>query len=91
MPGDRKARDPLPESFRTVDEFTAFWDAHSTADYPKAFHEIKGKVKVQRRRYYRVALASALGAQLVRRAQAQGMTLDALVNQMLKECLRHPA
>lgn len=91
MPRNKKTRDPLPSSFKTIDEFTAFWDTHSIADYPEAFREIKGKVKVQRRRYYRVALAAPLGAQLEQRARVQGLTLDALVNQMLKESLRRPA
>ncbi|MEW5718392.1 MAG: hypothetical protein AB1817_07200, partial [Chloroflexota bacterium] len=70
MPKNKKTRDPLPESFETIEEFTAFWDTHSTADYPEAFREVKSKVQVQRRRHYRVALASPLGAQLARRARA---------------------
>jgi predicted HicB family RNase H-like nuclease len=91
MPRNNKVRDSLPESFKTVDEFIEFWDTHSTADYPEAFREIKGPVKVQRRRYYRVALAAHVGEQLAERARAQGLTLDALINQMLEEQLRHPA
>lgn len=91
MPRNRKSRDPLPKSFKTIDEFVEFWDTHSTADYPEAFREIKGEVNVQRRRYYRVAVDSQVGAKLAREARAQGLTLDALVNQMLAEHLRHPA
>jgi len=26
-------RDPLPENFDSLEEFWAFWDTHSTADY----------------------------------------------------------
>jgi len=26
-------RDPLPENFRSLEEFWTFWDSHSTADY----------------------------------------------------------
>jgi uncharacterized DUF497 family protein len=89
MAKNKKTRDSLPKTFETVDEFAAFWDSHSTADYPEAFREVRGTVKVQRRRYYRVALASRLGAQLARRARTQGVTLDTLVNQILKANI-HP-
>ncbi|MCC7165370.1 MAG: hypothetical protein IT331_22920 [Anaerolineae bacterium] len=83
-----KKRDPLPDSFETIDEFVEFWDTHSTADYPEAFRPIKGKVNLERRRYYRVSLEAQLGAKLEQRARAQGKSLDALVNQILKEQVR---
>ena len=87
MPKNKKRRDSLPESFKTIDEFANFWNTHSTADYPDAFREIKGKVNLQRRQHYRVALKPTLGEQLAERARAQGVTLDTLVNKMLRERL----
>jgi hypothetical protein len=89
MPGSKESRDPLPESFETIDEFVEFWDTHSTADYPEAFREVEGEVRVERRRYYGVTLDAPLGAQLAQQAQVQGVTLDTLVNRLLKEHLRH--
>lgn len=91
MAKNKKTRDPLPKMFETIDEFAAFWDSHSTADYPEAFREVKDTIKVQRCRYYRVALGSQLGAQLARRARTQGMTLDVLVNKILKANIHHRA
>lgn len=89
MPGSKESRDPLPETFDTIDEFAEFWDTHSITDYPEAFREIEGEVQVEQRRYYSVILDASLGAQLARQAEAQGVTLDALVNRLLKEHLRH--
>lgn len=82
-----KTHDPLPESFDTIEDFITFWDTHSTADYPEAFREVGGTTKVQRRRFYRVALAPSLGAQLALHAQKEGTTLDALVNRLLQQCI----
>ncbi|MCZ7570245.1 MAG: BrnA antitoxin family protein [Ardenticatenaceae bacterium] len=89
MPRSKEIPDPLPESFETIDEFVEFWDRHSTADYPEAFREVEGEVRVERRHYYRVTLDAPLGAQLSIQAQAQGVTLDTLVNRLLKEHLHH--
>ncbi len=91
MPKNNKRRDPLPQSFKTIDEFVAFWDKHSTADYPEAFREIRGKVHLRRRRYYRVALDAQVGARLDKEARAKGMTLDALVNELLEKELHRAA
>lgn len=89
MPRSKEIRDPLPESFETIDGFVEFWDTHSTADYPEAFREVESEVRVERRRYYGVTLDSPLGEQLAEQAQVQGVTLDTLVNRLLKEHVRH--
>jgi len=89
MPESKEKRDPLPETFETIDDFVEFWDTHSTADYPEAFREIEGEVQVEQRRYYSVTLDPSLGAQLARQAQVHGVSLDVLVNRLLKEHLRH--
>ncbi len=36
MEKNKTKRDPLPESFKTVEEFAKFWDTHDTEDYPEA-------------------------------------------------------
>ncbi len=86
-----KTRDPLPKSFYTIDEFVDFWDSHSTADYPEAFREVKGKVKLRQRRYFGVPLKTKIATRLAKRARAQGVTLEILVNRMLEENLRRAA
>ncbi len=88
MQKSKKKQDALPQSFKTINKFTEFWDSHSTADYPEAFSEVKSKVTIHRRRYYRVALKSQIARRLTERAHAQGVTLDTLVNRMLEKHLQ---
>ena len=33
-------RDPLPEDFGSLEEFLAFWDTHSTADYEDQMEDV---------------------------------------------------
>jgi predicted HicB family RNase H-like nuclease len=89
MPRNKRIRDPLPESFKTVNEFAKFWDSHSVSDYPEAFREVGTKVTVRRRRHYGVTLDTKIAAQLAKRAQAEGKSLDMLVNQMLADHMHH--
>ncbi len=91
MPKNNKQRDPLPQSFKTIDEFVEFWDTHSTADYPEAFREIREPIQLRERRHYRVALSPRVGKQLAEQAQAKGVTLDKLVNQLLSAQLHNPS
>jgi predicted HicB family RNase H-like nuclease len=91
MPKSKKPVDTLPQSFKTIDEFIEFWDTHSTADYPEAFREIEESVRLRERQHYRVALDSRVGKKLAEQAEAKGVTLDKLVNQLLSAQLRHPS
>ncbi len=91
MPKSKKPVDTLPQSFKTIDEFIEFWDTHSTADYPEAFREIKEPVHLRERRHYRIALSPRVGKKLAEQARAEGITLEKLVNHVLKEHLRREA
>ncbi len=86
-----KAIDPLPQSFNTIEEFVEFWDTHSAADYPEAFREIKTPVHIEQRQHYRVALSPRVWKELAEQAQAKGMTLDRLVDQLLSAQLPRPS
>ena len=90
MPRNKKSRDPLPQSFKTIDEFVSFWDTHSTADYPEAFREIKGKVNLKHRRYL-IALEPRLLKQVTRKAEAEGVSTETLINVWISEKLREVA
>lgn len=35
-----RRRDPLPENFHSLEEFWAFWDTHSTADYEELMEDV---------------------------------------------------
>lgn len=44
MPKSKKQtpqRDPLPENFYSLEEFWAFWDTHSTADYEDLIEDVE--------------------------------------------------
>ena len=90
MRKNKNVRDPLPQSFKTIDEFAKFWDTHSTADYPEAFREVKTKINIKRRRYF-VALTLRLMKQVSRRAKAEGVSTETLINVWLTEKLREAA
>ncbi len=91
MERNKVRRDPLPEQFKTIDEFTKFWDTHDTEDYPEAWREVRATVRMKTRKYPRIMLEPTLARQLDKRARAQGVSLNQLVNRLLKETLRHTA
>jgi hypothetical protein len=40
-------RDPLPENFRSLEEFWTFWDTHSTADYEDFMEDVDMDVAIR--------------------------------------------
>lgn len=34
-------RDPMPDNFDSLEEFWAFWDTHSTADYEDLMEDVE--------------------------------------------------
>jgi len=80
-------RDPIPENFRTLEEFWEFWDTHSTVDYPEFLKPVKVSVRLAKGvKVLRVA--DDLVSSLRRRARRQDLTLEALVNRWIRERLR---
>ena len=51
MGGGRRGRDPIPESFRSVEEAAEFWDTHSTADYEDLMRDVHFDVNITRRTF----------------------------------------
>lgn len=90
MQRNKKSRDSLPQSFKTIDELISFWETHSTADYPEAFREIKGKVNLKHRRYL-IALQPRLLKQVTRKAEAEGVSPETLINVWITEKLHESA
>ncbi len=91
MEKNRSKRDPLPEGFKTVEEFNKFWETHDTEDYPEAWREVQVTVSMRRRKYPRIVLDANLARELDERARERGISLNKLVNQLLKENLKHSA
>lgn len=85
MPKSKTQHDPLPDTFDSLEELIKFWDTHDTEDYPDAWREVKFNVLPQARRHPRIILEPTLAQQLERRARSLNISLNVLVNQILKE------
>lgn len=79
----------LPKTFSSLEDLVEFWDTHDTEDYPEAWREVEFRVTTRERRYPRITLEPQILAQLENRARAMDVSLNALVNRMLKESLAH--
>lgn len=77
--------DPLPEEFGTLEDFWAFWDTHSSADYSEDLMEaVDMQVDIRSSKVY-CAVAKGLVAQLRVQARQQGISLETLINLWLRE------
>lgn len=92
--GNRKKqtrkRDPLPENFESLEEFWAFWDTHSTADYEDLMEDVNFRVDIRSSKIY-CAVAKDLVAQLRAEARRQGVSSETLINLWLREKVRETA
>jgi hypothetical protein len=77
-------RDPLPEDFHTLEEFWAFWDTHSTADYEDTMETVEARVDLQFSKTY-CAVAKDIMAQVRAQARRQGVSTETLINLWLQE------
>lgn len=76
--------EPLPETFATLAEAAAFWDAHSLADYEDLQQEVTFEVEIGRERNY-FAIEKELSASIDQIAFRQGVLPETLINVWLKE------
>jgi hypothetical protein len=76
-------RDPIPETFDSIESAAEFWDTHSLADYEDQLHEVAIEVRAQRRR--RVTLAPEVWERVVSQARVRGISPETLVNLWLVE------
>ncbi len=87
MPESKKhatQRDPLPDDFGSLEEFWAFWDTHSTADYEDLMEDVDVRIDIRSSKVY-CAVAKDLLAQLRTRARQQGVSTETLINLWLRE------
>ena len=82
----KKQRDPIPESFASIEEAAEFWDSHSTADYEDLMHEVHFDVDIQRR-IFLVPIEGHLAKKVAAIAEREGLGLETLVNLWLQERL----
>jgi hypothetical protein len=81
-----RTKDPLPETFSSLEEAAEFWDAHSLGDYWDETRPVDVEVRAVRR--HRVPVASELFQGLLEVSQREGVSVETLVNLWLAERLR---
>ncbi len=90
MSENKKQRDPIPESFASIEEAAEFWDSHSTADYDDLMRDVHFDVDIQRRTFL-VPIEGSMAKEITAIAQREGLGLDTLVNLWLREKLTEKA
>jgi hypothetical protein len=90
MPKSKKQRDPIPESFNSIEEAGEFWDTHSLADYWDLTHEVEIEVALKRSKHV-VTIEEGIAREVRKRARAQGLSPETLVNLWLQEKLQEAA
>ncbi len=85
----KKNRDPIPENFKTLDEFDEFWSTHSLADYDDLQRDVHFNIQLDYAET--IMLKPALVRELKKRARERQMSVDALVNSILEEKLKEAA
>ena len=79
----KKERDPVPDSFASIEEAAEFWDTHSLADYEDLWIEVPD-VKIDLvRQHFRVD--AKLARKISRQAKQRGISAETLVNLWLQE------
>jgi len=77
-------RDSLPENFGSLEEFWAFWDAHSTADYEDVMEDVEVHGDIRSSKIY-CAVAKDILTQVRAQARRQGVSTETLINLWLRE------
>ena len=90
MSENEKQRDPIPESFASIEDAAEFWDSHSTADYDDLMHDVHFDVDIQRRTFL-VPIEGSMAKAITAIAQREGLGLETLVNLWLQEKLTEKA
>jgi len=74
----------LPENFATLEDFWAFWDTHSSADYEDLMNDVDVTVEIRSSKVY-CAVAQDIARAVRAQARRQGLSAETLVNVWLQE------
>ncbi len=86
MKNKDKLRDPLPETFATVEEAGEFWDSHSTNDYKEYLEPEADEIEI-RQRIFEVPIEADVFQQLQREARSLRESVPQFVDHLLRERL----
>lgn len=77
-------RNELPENFRSFEEFWAFWDTHSTANYEDIWEDVDIDIKICTSKVY-CAIVKDIVTQIQNQVHQQGLSIQTLINLWLNE------
>ncbi len=81
-----ETKDILPENFTGIEEFSDFWDNHSSADYEDDMKSVKVQIELSSSKAY-CPVAKELLRNVRKQAHLQGVSTETLVNLWLQERL----
>jgi hypothetical protein len=87
---DKKHIDPTPEHFDTYEEAAEFWDTHDTTDYLDEFRTVPYTSEL-RARHFEVEIEEDVLKALQDKAQRQGVPIDQLASDLLRQQLKEAA
>ena len=90
MNNKSKSIDPIPEEFSSYEAAAEFWDTHDTTDYLDDFETVPLESELQQR-HFEVKIDADLMEVLSQQAQKKGVAITQLVNDVLRETLKHAA
>jgi hypothetical protein len=79
-------RDTLPDNFNSIQEFWAFWDTHSSADYEDVMETVEAEIDLSSSKTY-CAISKSLLSQVRTQARQRGVSTETLINLWLQEKL----
>lgn len=88
-------RDPIPETFNTIEEMAEFWETHDSADYEDCFgEEIEVEMDVpgsrrEKARYF--PIEAELAHKLEEVSSQKGLSAETLLNLWVQEKLTQVA
>jgi len=83
---EQTPNDVLPDNFTSLDEFLAFWDTHSSADFEHSMEAVAVEVDLTSSQAY-MPVAKDLLSKVRVQARRQGVSSETLVNLWLQERL----
>jgi len=91
MAKNKTTRDPLPETFETLEEMAEFWDTHDVTDYDEYLTPVDVNVVAHPKHEYVITLSDTLNVILRQVQQEEGVPLNTLVNLWVQEKLQQYA
>jgi predicted HicB family RNase H-like nuclease len=88
MTDNAKMIDEIPENFSSVEEAINFWDTHDTTDYLDDFETITVETELQQR-HFEIEIDEDLIPILSQKAQQQGVKINYLVNEIVRQALSY--